>query len=208
MSLPGAIRRVSRKFNVTKSIARKRKKIEFPSRSFKLCVLALKPSQYSMQILIGMSEHDGILRLHRCFVFQQIYAIKIWGYVLHVGEVHIAHEIIDLRPQMSILRACRQMHMETALLPYSLNTFVLDSWKADRWVIKLVWEQRIAIARIRIEIGDVQYVAVHSFRNLQKIYVDCRDCRGQKHDGERIKKMLRRRCKDPDLEVELASRAV
>jgi hypothetical protein len=78
---------------------------------------------------------------------------QIYFHVLHVGTWTpnaTAHASTSATPKghyVSILSVCRQLHHETSLLPFRLDTFSLDG-DAFAWLCKLTTSQKAAITRV------------------------------------------------------------
>ena len=70
------------------------------------------------------------------------------------------------RRRLTLLATCRQIHLETMLLPFSLNEFDGDHWDIHLAVYYRITDAQVsAITNIRIYLGklDVQYK--HSLKN-------------------------------------------
>jgi hypothetical protein len=70
-------------------------------------------------------------------------------------------------------RVCRQVHAETRLLAYTVNTFYsIGTVSLTRWLVARLPEQRAAIQRIGVKCGDCLDHPLHLLPGLKSLEVD------------------------------------
>ena len=88
----------------------------------------------------------------------------IWEYALGDRRLHLSlsNQNLRARGKMSLLQVCRQIHTETALLPYQLNTFVWSSTAESQDAIEHSQDhQRGEIKKITMCMGRLVLILCH-----------------------------------------------
>lgn len=103
---------------------------------------------------------------------------RIWTQVLAMEVIYVGDEFRDnsdyTTPALDLLRVCRPIYAEAALLPYSLNAFWfysipgLQSWLKQRAPV-----QKAVIQRIDIFCSDCEGCPLSLLPNLKTVCVSC-----------------------------------
>ncbi|CAN9397304.1 unnamed protein product [Alternaria alternata] len=130
------------------------------------------PNQHYLRISQRNAEESALLRLP-----PEIRNL-IWSYAVH-AETLVSVHLVSRRyptewPVQGMSRVCRQVHAETRLLAYTVNTFTLvNTAYLTAWLMMLLPEQKAAIQRIQV--GDYQfsYDFLQLLPGLKSIVVEC-----------------------------------
>ncbi|KAF7671245.1 hypothetical protein GT037_010570 [Alternaria burnsii] len=102
----------------------------------------------------------------------------IWSYAVHAGEPVFVDYFDSHDPQnwpiQDISQVCRQVHAETRLLAYVVNTFEsIDIDALTEWLMIRLPEQRAAIQRIQVCDRQFSYDFLQLLPGLKSIVVKC-----------------------------------